>query len=256
MFVMNDLSQLFWNSTVGEIGQGYRYLAQEERYVCLICGKGFTAGLIYPQGDLLMDAERAVRAHIEAEHGSAFAFLVAMDKRYTGLTDAQRDLFKGMAEGLGDQEIARQLGVSASTVRNHRFKLREKEKQAKVFLALSQLLEKQTGQTRNKEALVPVHREATMVDDRYVITRDEREKILRTYLKDGKMVLLPAKEKKKLVILQHVMERFEAGRTYTEKDVNEIIRAIVDDFVTVRRYLIEYGFMDRKRDGSAYWVKT
>ena len=95
-----------------------------------------------------------------------------------------------------------------------------------------------------------------MVDERYVMTQTERDKVLRTYLKDGRMSLLPGKEKKKLVVLQYVMERFETSRNYTEKEVNEIIRTIVDDYVTVRRYLIEYGFMDRKRDGSAYWVKT
>ncbi|MBJ6950597.1 DUF2087 domain-containing protein, partial [Vibrio cholerae] len=27
------------------------------------------------------------------------------------------------------------------------------------------------------------------------------------------------------------------------------------DFVTLRRYLIEYGFLDRTDDGSQYWVK-
>ncbi|HDR8220879.1 TPA: DUF2087 domain-containing protein, partial [Bacillus cereus] len=26
-------------------------------------------------------------------------------------------------------------------------------------------------------------------------------------------------------------------------------------FVTLRRYLIEYGFLDRTDDGSQYWVK-
>ena len=28
-----------------------------------------------------------------------------------------------------------------------------------------------------------------------------------------------------------------------------------EDYVHIRRYLIEYGFLDRKADGSAYWVK-
>jgi len=37
--------------------------------------------------------------------------------------------------------------------------------------------------------------------------------------------------------------------------VNEIIKSLIDDYVTVRRYLIEYGFMDRNKDGSEYRVK-
>jgi hypothetical protein len=65
---------------------------------------------------------------------------------------------------------------------------------------------------------------------------------------------LPSKEKKKIVVFQYIMEKFEPGRIYSVKEVNEIIKAIIDDFVTARRYLIEYGYMDRKRDGSEYWV--
>ncbi|MGL4819053.1 MAG: DUF2087 domain-containing protein [Bacilli bacterium] len=37
--------------------------------------------------------------------------------------------------------------------------------------------------------------------------------------------------------------------------MNEIIRAVYEDFVTVRRALIEYGFIDRTKDGKAYWRK-
>ena len=253
---MNDLSALFWASSVDELKQGYRYLSQEECFICLSCGQAFSKGLIYPQGSQLMDAERAVQTHIRNEHGSAFAFLIELNKRYTGLTDSQKEILSCMADGQGDKDIARKLNVSPSTIRNHRFKLREKEKQARIFLAIMQLLTSQAGQAGLDEELVPVHREATMVDERYVMTQTERDKVLRTYLKDGRMSLLPGKEKKKLVVLQYVMERFETSRTYTEKEVNEIIRTIVDDYVTVRRYLIEYGFMDRKSDGSAYWVKT
>jgi len=37
--------------------------------------------------------------------------------------------------------------------------------------------------------------------------------------------------------------------------VNEIIKNRYPDFVTIRRYLIEYGFMERKPNGSEYWLK-
>ena len=49
------------------------------------------------------------------------------------------------------------------------------------------------------------------------------------------------------------MEQFEPGRTYTEKEVNGILRDIFDDYVTLRRYLIEYGFLERTRDCRTYW---
>lgn len=38
-----------------------------------------------------------------------------------------------------------------------------------------------------------------------------------------------------------------------EREVNEILKGIYPDFASLRRYLIEYGFFERTRDGSAYW---
>lgn len=69
------------------------------------------------------------------------------------------------------------------------------------------------------------------------------------------MKTFPAKEKYKLVILRELASDFEKNRKYDEKEVNEIIKNRYPDFVTIRRYLIEYGFMERKPDGSEYWLK-
>lgn len=92
------------------------------------------------------------------------------------------------------------------------------------------------------------------MDDRYD-TQTERDKILKNYIKDGRVNIFPSKEKKKLVILQYIVDKFESDKKYTEKEVNEVIVSMVDDYVSARRYLIEYGFMDRNNDGSEYWVK-
>jgi hypothetical protein len=97
-----------------------------------------------------------------------------------------------------------------------------------------------------------------MIDDRYVITMEEREKILSAVFKSLsplKLKLFSAKEKKKIVTLQKIMEQFEKGKIYTEKEVNQILKDIYDDFPTIRRYLIEYGFMERSKDCRDYWVK-
>lgn len=252
---MNGQNDYFWNASLADLKNGYRYDDSKEAYICLICGELFTDGLIYPKDSELMDAKRAVRTHILERHGSAFDYLLNLDKRCTGLTDTQKELLTYFHQGLSDNEIVQKQGSgSPSTIRNHRFKLREKEKQAKVFLALMQLLEDNKVQKENFDALVAIHNGATMVDDRYVMTQAEKEKIRKNLIIDGKVKALPSKEKKKIVVFQYIMEKFEPGRIYSEKEVNEIIKAIIDDFVTARRYLIEYGYMDRKRDGSEYWV--
>lgn len=55
--------------------------------------------------------------------------------------------------------------------------------------------------------------------------------------------------------LENTLHRFELSRKYTEKEVNQILKEANPDYVTLRRYLIDYGFLDRYNDGSSYWVK-
>lgn len=249
---------MFWSSSIEDIKRGYIYDETSKDYTCLICGKVYSKGIIYPNGDLLLEAQRAMENHISKDHGSVFDYLINMNKKYTGLTEVQRDILEYFYKGLSDKEIVKeQGGGSTSTVRNHRFKLKEKEKQAKVFLAIMELLEAGVNKedNGNNEKLVNIHKGANMVDERFAITEKEMEKVLKTYIKEGKLTQFPSKEKKKIVILQHIIKDFEINKEYSEKEVNEIIEKYYFDFVTIRRYFIEYGFMERSKDCRSYWVK-
>ena len=97
-----------------------------------------------------------------------------------------------------------------------------------------------------------------MVDARYEITQQEEQKILATVfasMQPLRLKTFPPKEKKKVVILRTIAKEFEEGIRYSEVQVNEILKDIYPDYVTLRRYLIEYGYLERTRDGSAYWKK-
>ncbi|SHK26766.1 DUF2087 domain-containing protein [Paramaledivibacter caminithermalis] len=252
-----NVNGLFWNATIDEIKQGYVYNSEFEGYICLICGEKFEKGVIYPQDNTLYDAERAVKKHIELKHGSVFNYLINMNKKYTGLTDVQKELLRYFNEGLSDKEIVKKEGgKSTSTIRNHRFRLKEKEKQAKVFLAIMALLE---NKSNKDEKLIDIHKGATMVDERYAITNSERESVIKRYFKDegnGKLISFPRKEKRKIIVLNHISKKFKNNKEYTEKEVNDILKKVDDDYVTLRRYLIEYGFLNRTNDCSSYWVKN
>ncbi len=263
---MKDINKLFWDASIREMKRGYIWDEEAGVYICLICGKTYEDGVIYPQGELLYSAEKALKNHISKEHGSVFEYLMDLNKRYTGVTDIQKDMLGYFYKGLSDKEIVKiQGGGSTSTIRNHRFKLKEKQKQSKVFLALMELLNEKSSEKAKsvsnpetkkiKDEFVPVHKGATMIDDRFAITKEEKEKVLERYFKDGKLMALPSKEKRRIMILQHIIEDFEPNRKYTEKEVNEIIKRKVYDYVTIRRYFIQYGFMDRENDCSAYWVR-
>lgn len=253
---MKDLSEIFWNASVDEIKRGYVYKAESGEFICLVCGSSFMKGVVYSDAGVFYEAEKFCEIHIRKEHSSMFEYLLNLDKKFTGLTDHQKNLLNFFYKGMSDSEIVKELdGGSTSTIRNHRFTLREKEKQAKVFLSIMELLNEKSSK---KQGFISVHRTATMVDERYAITEDENDKILNKYFNeglDGPLSTFPIKEKRKIAILKHIIERFELNRNYTEKEVNEILKTIYPDYVTIRRYLIEYGFMDRHNDGSLYWVK-
>ena len=246
---------LFWKATIDDLCNGYIY--DNNQYICLICRATYEDGVIYPMNKELFEARKAIKAHIQEAHTSMFNYLLHMDKKYTGLSDHQKEILQYFYEGLTDKEIVKKINAgSTSTIRQHRFKFKEKEKQAKIFLALMQLLNNNRKDIH--EEFVPIHKGAKMVDDRYAITVEEREKVLHTYFKqgiDGPLESFPSKEKRKIIVLQQIMNRFDRSKKYTEKEVNEILKQIYADYVTIRRYLIEYGFMDRNKDCTEYWVK-
>jgi hypothetical protein len=115
------------------------------------------------------------------------------------------------------------------------------------------LLSKDENNDNNKK-LVEIHRRATMVDERYAITEKDRENVIKNCIKDDKIVNIPRSEKKKIIILKYLSQKFQHNKKYTETEVNEIIKQMHEDFAALRRYLIQYGFMDREDNGSNYWL--
>src|SRR5690554_5522532 len=111
-----------------------------------------------------------------------------------------------MHEGTSDKVIASVLGITPSTVRHQRFSLREKAKQVKHFLAVYEQA-RLSAQTTDTDTMVPIHKHATMVDERYHITEKERDQTLQTAflsLNPLKLKYFPKKEKKKIVILAKI----------------------------------------------------
>ncbi len=247
---MHRVDELFDTATAEEMARGYK--KDEGHYVCLLCGATFMEGQIFPMDEAYYDAERAVMEHIKRAHGSVFDRLLDMGKRLTGLSDVQRSVVELLYMGKSDEEIAKILGGRAkSTIRNHRFALRERKQRAKVFLAIMENLEGR----QEEEKSITIHKGATMRDDRFDITEKDRDQVLKAFIKDGCLTQFPAKEKKKLIVLQELFIRFERGRDYTEREVNEVIKTFYHDYATLRRYLIEYGYLERESDCSRYWVK-
>jgi hypothetical protein len=59
---------------------------------------------------------------------------------------------------------------------------------------------------------------------------------------------------KRMVQLERMVSVFDADRRYSEFEVNVALMPFVIDHVFARRLLVEWGFLGRETDGSAYWL--
>lgn len=76
------------------------------------------------------------------------------------------------------------------------------------------------------------------------------EQVLATFVRDGRIVRLPAQRSKHLVILRWLAEQFAPDRAYSEPEVNELLGRHGEDHATLRRYLVNWGLVTR--DGGVY----
>ena len=78
------------------------------------------------------------------------------------------------------------------------------------------------------------------------------DRVLAAFLRpDGTLHTLPTKRAKMLVVLDHVAQSFEPGRTYPEAEVNAILERFHPDYAALRRYLVDDQFLTREH--AVYW---
>ena len=80
---------------------------------------------------------------------------------------------------------------------------------------------------------------------------DDEELVLRTFFRDGRLTEIPAKESKRLIVLERIAIEFEPGTRYGEREVNAIVGRFFNDFASIRRYLVDDGFLAREH--GEYW---
>ncbi len=171
------------------------------------------------------------------------------------LADANRLKIIGLLarQPLTVEQLAEMLELHPSTVSHHLGRLAKAglvsaraEGYYSVYQFEAKALEGMAQRLLAKETLPAV---ASDVDvDAY------DRKVLNTYLgPDGRFKDLPTQQKKIQVILRYVVQAFEPGARYTEKQVNKILARYNEDTAFLRRYLVDYGFMHREAGGGAYW---
>jgi hypothetical protein len=75
--------------------------------------------------------------------------------------------------------------------------------------------------------------------------------VLRTFFRNGRLTEIPAKESKRRIVLERIALEFEPGERYEEQEVNVVVGRFFNDYASLRRYLVDEGFLDR--EGGLYW---
>ncbi len=79
----------------------------------------------------------------------------------------------------------------------------------------------------------------------------EVDKVMKSFLVDGRLVGIPATRKKRRIVLEWLVAQLETGRRYTEKEINAFIKRFHADVATLRREFVATKLMER--EDSVYW---
>jgi hypothetical protein len=76
---------------------------------------------------------------------------------------------------------------------------------------------------------------------------DNREKVIRSFVKEGRLVSIPVQRAKRIVVLETIVDRFELDGDYQEKEVNAILTDFFEDYCALRRALVDHQFLTRSQ---------
>lgn len=141
--------------------------------------------------------------------------------------------------------LAERLELTASTVSFHLKKLEEvglvqkhKDQYYIVYEICRDVLDQSLA-----SLIKPSESGTTIEDEREAAYR---KKVIDTFFKFNKLKTIPVQRKKRMIILEKMVESFAMNRDYTEKEVNIIIADFHDDFATLRREFINERLMTRE----------
>ena len=80
---------------------------------------------------------------------------------------------------------------------------------------------------------------------------EDEEAVLRAFFRNGRLTEIPMKASKRRIVLERIALEFEPGRRYDEREVNAIVGRFFIDHASLRRYLVDEGFLAREH--GEYW---
>jgi hypothetical protein len=72
-------------------------------------------------------------------------------------------------------------------------------------------------------------------------------KVLRAFIRDGRLVSIPSREKRRQVVYRYLRDRvFTEDRSYPELEVNQRLALFHPDVATIRRGMVDEGLVTRE----------
>ena len=166
---------------------------------------------------------------------------------------------------LHGQALSEQLQVSPPTITHHMAKLREaslvdmRRDKNTIYFSLVEHSFVQYAKESLK-LMTRFEQEEKTTEEAEQQVRFKNSVLATFFTSEGKLRSIPAKYKKKLIILEKMMASFELGKTYSEQEINEKIRYYHEDVATIRREFIMQRFMSREKEQyevnpKSLWVK-
>ncbi|MEI6431404.1 MAG: metalloregulator ArsR/SmtB family transcription factor [bacterium] len=167
------------------------------------------------------------------------------------LADPNRLRILGLLTGeeATGEELADALELSEATISHHLNRLKE--------LGLVRVRPDgarryhQTDEERLTALLRSLPGTATRIARGNVDPEAFSQKTLKTYFEGDRLREIPLRYKKQRIILTRLVEEFQPGVRYHEREVNEIFKRFHPDFAALRRYMIDHRFM--ARENNIYW---
>ncbi|MCP4964418.1 MAG: DUF2087 domain-containing protein [bacterium] len=80
---------------------------------------------------------------------------------------------------------------------------------------------------------------------------DGEKKILSRFFSGTRLTEIPTSTKKRQLVLERLAQEFEPGLRYQERDVNFTLQLFHEDYVSLRRYMVEEDILTRAE--GVYW---
>lgn len=166
-------------------------------------------------------------------------------------------------------DLAAELGLTEPTVSHHIGKLREVgllnlrtegtnrwyTLNTEMFGRMTRFVEQVTSGewAAQRERHEAAKRDMAWIDAIPLELTEAERKVFADYFIGRRLKQIPTKYTKLLVILRWLATLFEPGRSYSEVEVNAVLKPINEDYARLRRELVEQGFLAREGGGGQYW---